>query len=421
MKLQIRGMLRSGLSGAPFWSHDAGGFMTMPTDDVAKRWMIGFGAFCPIWRPHGQNGGRHPLDRSAEVQAVYKTYIRLRYSLLPYNYSNAHLAYSTGMPMARAMFLEFPNEATAWTKDQQYMWGHEMLVAPNCVGTGGSGATMVPVWLPPGDWYNYWTEEKVAGNKDITASDPTGSQIPLFIRAGAVIPMYPVCLGTKFLHRDTLIVHAYTGANGTFALYEDDGVSVKYRKGESRQTQIIYCDAGKQVVIDAAQGAGFSGAPSARTYTIVFHGLSEAVNLTAAGGEINQPAWDAATKTLTVTTKQPVAVGSVFSVFNVNVDCGGISAIKRHVPGIADRTGSRMAASFRNGRIVVKYDLAGSNPVVFELMDSRGRIILGWVLNAGGSVELTSPDVAANGAVYVARIRDASGAMHTVRLVGTAR
>jgi alpha-glucosidase (family GH31 glycosyl hydrolase) len=231
---QVRAMQSAGLSGFPYFNHDAGGHMNLTAneDNIYRQWDMAFGSFTPIWKPHGPSHKRWPLQRNSACQAAAKTYITTRYQMMPYIYSYAHIAQAMGTPMARPMFLEDQSNSTAWEKDNQYMWGKEMLVAPNC----SDGNNSVPVWLPKGNWYYFWDDKKYAGDKTESISAATGV-IPVFVKEGAIIPMAPFAKSTFFIPKDTLFVHVYTGANGSFQLYEDDGVTEKFRtKNEFRRS-----------------------------------------------------------------------------------------------------------------------------------------------------------------------------------------
>jgi alpha-D-xyloside xylohydrolase len=165
MKMQIRGLQLAGLSGFPFWAHDAGGFRLgeskdAPDDAMYRQWSMAFGSFTPFWKPHGIGKSRWPLDRSADVQKDATTYSEMRYQLMPYIYTYAQKANETGMPMARAMVIDYQNDPLAWKSDLQYLWGNEFLVAPNC-----SDNDNVSVWFPKGEWYDFWSDEKIEGNK----------------------------------------------------------------------------------------------------------------------------------------------------------------------------------------------------------------------------------------------------------------
>jgi alpha-D-xyloside xylohydrolase len=208
-------------------------------------------------------------------------YDRLRYQLIPYIYSCAHEASTTGMPMARAMVIDYQYEHLAWTHDLQYMWGKEMLVAPNCSDSGS-----VSVWLPAGTWYDFWNDSTYRGNQVVDYPAPIG-KLPLFVRAGSIVPMAPPAPGTAFVPNDTLIVHVYVGADGRFRLYEDDGISEAFRmRGELRTTDIAYTQSEMRVSVGAAAGT-YSGAPTQRAYRIVFHALHRPMCIAVQGTKVD--------------------------------------------------------------------------------------------------------------------------------------
>jgi alpha-glucosidase (family GH31 glycosyl hydrolase) len=275
MKETVRGMQLAGLSGFPYWGHDAGGFYDWergkgPDELMYRRWSMAMGSFSPYWKPHGMGQSRWPLDHSAPSQADARTYAGLRYRLIPYTYTYAHEASAHGIPIARAMVIERQNDPAAWRSDLEYMWGSDMLVAPNC-----SDRDSVNVWLPEGKWYDFWNDTCGGGGRTIICASP-GGKLPLFVRAGSVIPMAEPALSMSSVHRDTLIIHVYTGAGGRFSLYEDDGTSELYRVGESRTTEITYSD--REMTLSIAPSAGtYAGAPPRRAYRIVFHGLRVAL------------------------------------------------------------------------------------------------------------------------------------------------
>ncbi|MEP6677056.1 MAG: TIM-barrel domain-containing protein [Ferruginibacter sp.] len=297
MKKQIRGMQLAGLAAFPFWGHDAGGFQIEPDDTVYTQWSMAMGSFSPFWKPHGVGKSRWPLDRSAAVQKIAKTYTTLRYELMPYTYTAAHNSYQTGLPLAEAMLIQHPNDSLAWQHDLQYMWGNELLVAPNC-----SVADNVNVWLPKGEWYDYWNDEKLSGDLELNYPAPFG-KLPLFVKAGSIIPMANFALSTAFIAADSLTIHVYTGHDGTFTLYEDDGVSENYKyKNESRTTTFKFTDQSCSLNIAASKG-NYKNAPDQRAYEIIFHGLNKPVNFKINGKEV-MGNWDEAAKTMTVMIKK---------------------------------------------------------------------------------------------------------------------
>ena len=276
MREEVRGMQLAGLSGFPYWGHDAGGFHDWekglgPDELMYRRWSVAMGSFSPFWKPHGMGQSRWPLDRSPASQQDARTYTGLRYRLLPYTYTCAHEAAVHGLPVARAMLLERQNDPEAWKHDLQYMWGPGLLVAPNC-----SDRDNVTVWLPGGSWFDFWDDTRTAGGVTINYKAP-GGKLPLFVKTGSILPMAEPALSTSLVHRDTLILHVYTGANGTFTLYEDDGRSEGYRTGASAMTQMTYTERDATLSI-APQAGGYAGSPLRRIYLVVFHGLSRAMS-----------------------------------------------------------------------------------------------------------------------------------------------
>jgi alpha-D-xyloside xylohydrolase len=176
----LRGGLAHGLSGIPFWSHDAGGFTGRPTDDLYVRWTQ-FGAFSPLLRLHGTTS-REPWE-FPEVEAQAVEALKLRYRFMPYIYTAAVEAARTGAPMMRALCVDHPDDPVAWQADLEYLLGRDLLVAPMTSPEG-----VRKVYLPAGEWVDHWTGEVLAGGRYVTVSTPL-DRIPLFVRHGALIPV----------------------------------------------------------------------------------------------------------------------------------------------------------------------------------------------------------------------------------------
>lgn len=286
MKAQIPHAIGSGFGGFPYFAHDGGGF-TCRQDFVGQcydhgglgdtlyiRWAMAYSSFTPIWRPHGPRS-RVPWHdrRSEELQAKSRVYAQLRMKMLPYIYSNAFAAHDKGELMVRPMFWDYPSLTNAATMTTQYMWGPHLLVAPTASITDDP----ISVSLPQGNWYNFWTDAKTtvtaATGQTITHNDEKGAKMGVFVKAGAVIPMAPYAISTKFMRRDSLTIHVYAGADGEFTLYEDDGITEKFLKGERRTTLMKYTDNVQELKIDPAVGTLPSGVTQ-RAYRIIVHGLS---------------------------------------------------------------------------------------------------------------------------------------------------
>ncbi len=285
MKGQIRSMQLAGMSGFPFWGHDAGGFYDWknkkgPDDTMYRKWSMAFGSFSPFWKPHGMGESRWPLDRPGDAQKDARTYSELRYKLMPYLYSFAHEAAETGMPIARAMVIDHQSEPLAWKYDLQYMWGSEFLVAPSC-----SADSAVALWLPQGMWYDFWNDSLWIGNRQIKYPASVGT-LPLFVKAGSIVPMAPFALGTAFIRKDQLSIHVYVGKDGEFTLTEDDGITESYRtKGEVQKTKLVFLQSIMTLSISAAVGS-YGNAPAHRSYRIVFHGLSRPMCVNVNGRQL---------------------------------------------------------------------------------------------------------------------------------------
>lgn len=281
--------VNTGLSGIPLWGTDIGGFVPTKeyTGELHVRWFQ-FGAFCPLFRAHGRTwklrlpwgwntgelgpneianytGGAANPDPSelhnAEVEPICKKYLELRYRLLPYIYSAVREGHETGLPIMRALWLHYPDDAAAVARGDQYLWGRDMLVAP----VTEKGATSRSVYLPRGDWFDFWNEERVAGGREVSRAVDLAT-MPLYVRAGAILPLGPVkqYTGEKVDAPMTLVIHP--GADGGFTLYEDDGISFAYRRSAWVKTEMKWEDAARRLTLRLAPGSrpGAPGLPPKR-------------------------------------------------------------------------------------------------------------------------------------------------------------
>lgn len=261
LKVHVPIAVNTGLTGIPWWGTDIGGFVPTKeyTGELHVRWFQ-FGAFCPLFRAHGRTwhlrlpwgwntgelghneisnytGGAANPDlselRNAEVEPICRKYLELRYRLMPYLYSAVRETHETGLPVMRALWLHYPDDATAVLRGDEYLWGRDMLVAP----VVEKGATTRKVYLPRGDWYDFWTEEKLAGGREISKAVDLATT-PLYVRAGAILPLGPVKQYTAEKVDGPLTLVVYPGADGAFTLYEDDGATFNYRRGEFTKIQL---------------------------------------------------------------------------------------------------------------------------------------------------------------------------------------
>lgn len=258
--------LNTGLSGVPYWGTDVGGFFhAVPeTGELYARWFQ-LGAFSPIFRSHGWVWREHvPWAHGPEVEAICRRYAELRYRLLPYTYTLAWQAHTGGLPLMRPLVLNYADDPRTWTLDHQYLWGDDLLVAP----VTREGATAWPVYLPRGGWFDFWTGERHQGPRGVTLAAPL-ERLPLLVRAGAILPLGPVVQHTGERPLDDVTLQIYPEGVSRFELYEDDGRTNAYRRGQYALTAIT-CDAQPHriaVRVEAPAGDRFV-VPAARRYLL---------------------------------------------------------------------------------------------------------------------------------------------------------
>jgi len=188
---------------------------------------------------------------NAAVEPICRQYLELRYRLMPYLYTAVRECHDTGLPIIRAMWLHYPGDAAAVARGDQYLWGRDMLVAP----VVEKGATSRSLYLPKGTWIDFWTEQPLTGGREVTRPVDLATT-PLYVRAGAIIPMGPVKQYTAEPSTEPLTLVVYPGASGASSLYEDDGATLNYQKntGTSRCT-FRWNDATKQLTVTGGSAA----------------------------------------------------------------------------------------------------------------------------------------------------------------------
>jgi alpha-glucosidase (family GH31 glycosyl hydrolase) len=308
LKTQVPIGLNTALTGIPYWGTDIGGFVPTPefSAELYVRWFQ-FGAFCPLFRCHGRawklrlpwgwntgdvgpteinnyNGAAIPNSsqlHDARVEGICRKYLELRYRLLPYLYSAVRECAISGMPIMRALWLHFPDDPKAVTCGDAYLWGRNMLVAP----VVEKGATTRQVYLPRGAWYDFWTGEHLDGGREI--SRPVDLEtIPLYVRAGSILPLDPVKQFTSQKVDGSLSVSVYPGADASFLLYEDDGTSFNYRKGEWMGIQMIWNETGRKLNLHLASGSRMLP-PERRVITVQLGETTRSVTFEGKPAEIS--------------------------------------------------------------------------------------------------------------------------------------
>lgn len=214
MASNLRGGLSYALSGFPFWSHDIGGFKGTPTPDLYVRWSQ-FGLFTSHARCHGTTS-RHPWDFGREATDIFRFYAKLRYRLIPYLYSYAHVAHAQSLPILRPMVLEYQEDPNTFDKDQQYLLGGELLVAPVFSETGE-----VSVYLPRGGWVDFWSDAVHEGPTTLRYKADLRT-LPLFVKANAIIPMGPETSSVEDVPVDPLTLRVYCQSHAEFVFHDDE-------------------------------------------------------------------------------------------------------------------------------------------------------------------------------------------------------
>jgi alpha-D-xyloside xylohydrolase len=281
LRKQIPAGLGFCLSGIPYWTSDSGGY-TMesrfsagnqkPEDaeewcELNARWFE-FATFCPLTRLHGELKPREPWTFGGDTGPAYQTIVKfdnLRYRMLPYIYSLAGAVTLEGSTIMRPLVMDFPDDLTARDITDEYMFGPAFLAAPVTTYQARSRS----VYLPPttGGWFDFWTGASTAGGQTLDAAAPYDS-MPLFIRAGSIIPFGPELQYTGEKPADPITLYVYAGADGKFTLYEDDGLTYNYQRGAYASIPIRWDNDSQTLTIGKRTGR-FPGMLTGRTFNLV--------------------------------------------------------------------------------------------------------------------------------------------------------
>jgi alpha-glucosidase (family GH31 glycosyl hydrolase) len=263
-----------GLCGIPYWGTDTGGFVPTKefTAELFVRWFQ-FSAFCPSFRCHGRTwklrlpwgwnlGSYEPAEfdsqfaaatlpqpqdlHNTQVEVICRKYLNLRYQLLPYLYSAVAETHDTGLPLIRSLWLAYPDDPKAASIDDQYSWGESILVSPVLE----AGAAHRTTYLPHGQWWDYWNNNRIEGGNN-AVREVDLETLPLYIKAGTILPLGPVKQYAQETSSEPLTLRIYPGADGTMSLYQDDGISFNYLKGQFSRIVCTWNDRERTLTLKA--------------------------------------------------------------------------------------------------------------------------------------------------------------------------
>jgi alpha-D-xyloside xylohydrolase len=285
---QISAGVNLSMSGVPNWTHDIGGFAledrytkqdpahVAEWRELNLRWFQ-FGAFSPLFRSHGETPKREIFEIAAGDKAMYDSmvaYDQLRYRLMPYIYTIAADTWHKDGTMMRGLVMDFPGDRKTWNVDDAYMFGPAFLVAPVTV----FNARARDVYLPAGGgWYDFATGAFLKGGQTVKAAAPR-ERMPLFVRAGSIVPTGAAIQHVGEQPDGPIVLHVFTGEDGMFSLYEDDGVSPGYKQGKFARVPVKWDEATGTLTIGAREG-GYDGMPGKRAVSVRFYSPGRAAAL----------------------------------------------------------------------------------------------------------------------------------------------
>jgi alpha-glucosidase (family GH31 glycosyl hydrolase) len=315
LEAQIAVGLNYSLSIGPYWGSDIGGFYPNSelTGELYTRWYQ-FAAFCGSFRSHGRvwhtrlpwgwglsdvgpreygnnNAPIKPDDarnilsselNNPAIEPIAKKYAELRYQLMPYTYTLAWEARNTGLPLMRAMWLHYPEDVRARGIGNQFLWGRDLLIAP--VFEKGAGTRTV--YLPAGgSWYDWWTNAVAAGGQDVIRNVDLAT-MPIYVRAGAMIPVDPVRQYTTQPVSEPTTLRVYRGADGQYTLYDDDGISQEYLKNRGTWTRMTWNDSARQLTIEPGAPGGATNLAAERRFRVMLMPEGTTRDLTYSGRRV---------------------------------------------------------------------------------------------------------------------------------------
>jgi alpha-glucosidase len=266
LAISLPEIMNLGISGITLAGADIGGFAIGATPELYARWLEA-GVFYPYCRTHTAYGNpnQEPWSYGNKIEDINRRSIELRYRLLPYLYNAFHEASQTGLPVMRALLLDYPDDPRAVQQDSEFLFGDDLLVAPVLL----SHHTGREVYLPRGVWYDFWSDRRYTGPATIAVEAPL-DRIPLFVRGGAIVPTQQLVQYTSQASINPLQFEIYPNGSSSREYYEDDGLSFDYRHGVSLDERVSATERTGRVTITMTTPTG-SYRPPARSLMFKVH------------------------------------------------------------------------------------------------------------------------------------------------------
>jgi alpha-glucosidase len=369
--------------GYAYWSHDIGGHMPGAVEpELYTRW-VQFGAFSPILRTHttkNPDAERRVWAYPEPYSDILRSTFQLRYALEPYTYTEGRRTYDTGIAFLRPLYYDWPDQPAAYQFKDEYIFGDQMLAAPVTTPSDKvSGLASEKVWLPKGEWIEWPSGKRFTGPASVDRAFSI-DQIPVYLRAGAIVPMQPPMLYTGQKPVDPLIVNVWPLASGTsssYSVYEDSGVSVEYQRGVFARTPIkaTQTDDTLRVEIGPVQGS-YPGMMKARAYELRLPADWPPASVTVNGvavrqaGVMGKGGWSFVGNTLT--TVIPVSTTSAAAKITVEVRrAKGLTARRAELDGFAGAM-TRLRGAY--DALQQSYPFASAPDPVIDAMQTGDRL-----------------------------------------------
>ena len=275
MRMQMAAGLGYSMAGLPMWGMDIGGFSVMSKfynpanrpewQELQTRWHQ-FGTFVPLFRTHGQAPARELWNIADEGSEAYESilwYMRLRYRLMPYIYSLAGAVHFDDYTIMRGLPMDFPGDPEVRDLSDQWLFGPALMPAPVYEYQARSRS----VYFPAGGWYDFYSGAYLGDNGRKTVDAPY-SRMPLYVRAGSIIPFGPAMQWSDEKPADDILLAVYAGKDASFNLYEDENVNYNYEKGFFANIPITWDEASRTLTIGERKGS-FDGMLKTRTFRVV--------------------------------------------------------------------------------------------------------------------------------------------------------